>query len=236
MDLEHFGEKNQFGLPHGRWYGVNKFNDTIYDINYEHGWLHGNFDINVSYWPSNWVRTYDMGVEIDSSYRENKGERNRTLYFASPGKLSKQLEHFVDGRIHRVDTVLYAQKLTPVKTVRFDGWTSMIASVDSAQKILHTKRYFAPDSLEIELWTDYAGNKKEWKQYHKKNGALKIHWILNGIKTIEINGTTDEYDTRGNLIGTSPRTKTILLATRFTYDLSGQLIKTENLVDGNPEP
>ncbi len=232
MKLTHYGEMDHLGLPHGRWLGINKFQDTIYNVNFKHGWLHGKYSVNVSYWPSNWTRTYNMGQEVDSSYRMREGVRNRAIYYSSPNYICKQIEYNADGKIHRIDTTLNGRTFIRLRNVSYDGWNTEVGEVDTVNKLVYTQRFFAPDSLVLETWTDYFGNKKEWKQYDKKSGKLRLHWIHEGTASVEMDGTKEKYNEQGDLVESVPRRRTVQLARRLTYDENGELMKTESLKDG----
>lgn len=225
MQLEHFGTKDELGLPHGKWLGVNKFNDTIYEVNFHHGWLHGLYKINSSYWPSNWIRNYNMGFEIDSSVRMYNGKIHDIDYFSEPGKLVKKAVFNGDGRLSYIDTTLNGTKFIRLRQLHFDGWDMEVSKVDSTIKQIYTKRFFAKDSLEMEQWTAYSGNILEKKEYHHKTGSLKTHWKYHGLK---------DSDGKFYKPGEIPTTKLPLvkLTTQWNYDEKGILIKKEVMENG----
>ncbi len=226
MQLEHFGTKDELGLPHGKWYGVNKFNDTIYEINFHHGWLHGLYKMNFSHWPSNWIRNYKMGLEVDSSYRMYNGKIHDIDYFSEPGKLVKKAKFLNgDGRLSSIDTTLNGTIFIRLRQVHFDGWDMEISKMDSTTKQIYTKHFFARDSLNMEQWKAYSGNLLEKKEYHRKTGALITHWKYEGLK-----------DSDGKIYkpGEIPATKLPLvkLTTQWNYDENGILIKKEVMENG----
>lgn len=221
MRIEHFGGKNKIGLPHGRWFGVNGYGDTLYEVNFHNGYLHGLYKVNSSYWPKNWIRTYDMGLETDSSLFMESGYVREIHYFSEPGIVVKKAFFYNSGRLSRVDTTLNGRTFINLRSVHFDGWIMSVSQVDTTNKWIYQKRFSAPDSLAFEEWTDYFGRRTETKYYYAKTGSLKEHWKDEGAR----HEPKDADDPNS-----SPRT--IRLASRWLYDESGALIKEEKLENG----
>lgn len=224
MQLEHFGSKDELGFPHGPWFGVNALKDTVYEINFHHGWLHGPYRVNNSYWENNWTRTYNMGLEIDSSVRMYKGHIREILYFSEPGKLAKKAVFSNEGHLWYVDTTFNGKEFYRLRGLNKSGWESEVGRIDTALNQFYTKRFFyAPDSLSYEEWRGFNGNRLEWKEYYRETGALKIHWKDEGLLTkIEENPKP----------GKTPKKRVVQLAFRWTYDEAGNLIKKERLENG----
>ena len=99
---------------------------------------------------------------------------------------------------------------------------------------LHSKKYSAPDTLYSESWINFNGVVEENKKYHVESGSIKEHWVNNGFKIIDTEYTEPSYDEAGNYIGEVPRKRSVRIATRRTYDVDGNLLKSEYLEDGIP--
>lgn len=223
MQLEHFGAKDELGFPHGRWFGLNALGDTVYEINYQHGWLNGPYRECNSYSETNWTRTYKMGLEIDSSVKIYKGYIREIQYFSEPGKLAKKAVYGNEGRLWFVDTTLNGKKFYRLRGLHKDGWDNVVGRIDTALNQIYTKFYFARDTLANEKWTDYKGSQQERKDYYRETGTLKTHWKSEGWLT-----KTEENSEPGK----APKKSAVRLAFQWTYDEAGNLIKKERLENG----
>lgn len=224
LQLHHFGTKDTLGFPHGRWYGVNVLNDTVYDINYHHGVLHGPYRVSNSAWENSATRMFHMGKEIDSTVRFHKGRIKRILYFSEPGKLAAEAYFGNEGKLWYVDTIINGGKKVRLRSLHRDGWYSERTYIDTTLKQIHTKRYYyAPDSLSQEVWRDYRDHRFEWKEYHRETGALKVHWKEDGY-FIELEDNPDPDK--------PPLKRAVRKDMRWTYDESGDLIKEECYENG----
>lgn len=221
--LEHFGSKDELGFPHGRWYAINPLQDTVFEVNYRHGWLDGPYRENDSTSETNWTRTYSKGLEIDSSVKIYKGYIREIQYFSEPGKLSKKATYGEKGRLWFVDTTLDGRKFYRIRGMHKDGWEYEVGRLDSISNLHYLKRFYAPDSLSSEDWTDYRGVQQERKDYHRATGNLKTHWKSEGFIT-----KTEENPQPGE----EPKKYSVRLAFRWTYNESGDLIKKERLENG----
>lgn len=223
MKWEHFGALDDLGFPHGQWYGVNALGDTVYDINFVHGWLNGAFRYTNSIWEQNATHVFNMGKQRDSSLIFNKGTLREIQYFSETGKLIKKAWCGDKGQIRYIDTLISENNFFRLKEFHPDGWITAIGTVDTSKKILHLKRFSAPDLVSREAWNDYRNRPIETKDYFLETDILKQHWKREGYirKTIE----SSESDQ-------APKETMVDLVLQWTYDEQGNLIKKERWEGG----
>ena len=152
-----------------------------------------------------------------------KGHIRDILYFSEPGKLAKKAFYGNEGRLWFVDAIRDKKKFYRLRGLHKDGWDYEVGRIDTALNQIHTKRFFAPDTLSNERWTDFRGNQQEWKDYHRGTGALKTHWKNDGwFMKVEENPEPGEL----------PKKSSVKLAFQWTFNESGELIKKERLENG----
>jgi antitoxin component YwqK of YwqJK toxin-antitoxin module len=233
FNITHHGEKDEFGLPNGRWLGINPFEDTLYDINFKHGWLHGNYHVDFIKDGRSWTKNYKMGVESDSSYYTYKNIVNNKIYYSEPGKIIKQMNWFSDGQLNSVDTSINGKTLITLASYREHMQPTRLTTFDTINKRLIQQSFNTEGQLESETITDYFNNVQERKYYHLETGKLKSHWISQPSTTKASTETYDKYDERGEITETIAKVKRVTHSIGRTYDQKGNLIKEEIYQDGS---
>lgn len=229
---EHLGEKDKYGLPHGKWVARNNQKDTVYEIHFYHGRLHGSYHVEFEKQNMNWTRNFNMGIECDSSFQIYNGVKNKIYYYSSPGVIGKAIEKYADGKINRIDTVLNGVKFFRILLLDNEGWVREKSTFNDSTQRIYTRNYMAENTLYTETWYDYGFQEVEVKRYYPNSTQLKTHTIYTGLTSVPANYLKDVYDEKGEFIESIMQMRTVKLSTRKSYNEQGELIEDVKLQDG----